>query len=210
MLGGSRLGALGLGDEDLGTLESSFHSWSDALLSDLLSHQHPSETRYPSASLAAGVPSPADSPSDGGPSSAAAVAQSPLSSPATASASTVTAGPRSEVGSDEEGSEGYASSDSDDEGDGGETGKGVADIEDLAGALKGGRAAAAATAAAEPSPSGLAAAENGPKEMLTPVLRASLSKQGYKLIGNARPTSFKGSHLFLLPQITSSTFKVFI
>lgn len=85
----------------------------------------------------------------------------------------------------------YCSTDSDDEPeeDSGE----VADLEDLGGPARrnatGGRAAdgAPSTSGREAATSGIDASA-GPKEMLSPPLRAALGKQGYKLVGAAHHT----------------------
>ena len=54
----------------------------------------------------------------------------------------------------------------------------MADLEDLGGPAKQPRAEAEANAASEASAGNLE-----PKQMLSPPLRAALSKQGYKLVG---------------------------
>ncbi len=85
----------------------------------------------------------------------------------------------------------YCSTDSDDEPDA-DSGE-VADLEDLGGPARrsatGGRAAdgAPSTSDREAAMSG-ADATAGPKDMLTPQLRAALGKQGYKLVGATRHT----------------------
>ena len=79
-------------------------------------------------------------------------------------------------------SEGYATSD--DEDSSSDSGESPAaggsdddiDMEDLGGRVASGKAASTSQATAEQDPA-------APREMLTPVLRANLSKQGYKLIG---------------------------
>ncbi|CAL8466621.1 g6157 [Coccomyxa elongata] len=99
-------------------------------------------------------------------------------------------GPSEEAAAEIEGnaqSDGYCSTDSEDEPDGG-SGE-VADLEDLGGPARknatGGRAAdgAPSTSGREATISG-ADATAGPKDMLTPQLRAALGKQGYKLVGS--------------------------
>ena len=53
------------------------------------------------------------------------------------------------------------------------------DMEDLGGRTRSGKTATTSQAAAE---------QQDPREMLTPALRANLSKQGYKLIGTHFPS----------------------
>ncbi len=82
------------------------------------------------------------------------------------------------------GSEGYATSDDESSSDSEESPAAAGsdddiDMEDLGGRV----ASSTAASTSQPSPDQQDAAV--PREMLTPALRANLSKQGYKLIGTA-------------------------
>ena len=85
-------------------------------------------------------------------------------------------------------SEGYATSDDETSSESGESPAAGGsdddiDMEDLGGRVVSGKAASTSQAAPpQPEPE-----ETAAKEMLTPGLRANLSKQGYKLIGRSEP-----------------------
>lgn len=129
-LGGERITAVGLGDEDRAPLVDQFKTWSNQVLRSLA----PTALGHGSRDAATTV--------------------------------------------EEEQEEGVDSDDfdSEDEDDGGDE----VDMEDLGGAAPRGRGSKKAGANAAAA----AAATTGPPEMLTPILRASLTKQGYKLIGS--------------------------
>ena len=84
----------------------------------------------------------------------------------------------------ESASDGYATSDDESSSDSGESPQAAGsdddiDMEDLGGRVASGKAASTSQPAAEQQETA------APRDMLTPALRANLSKQGYKLIGKS-------------------------
>lgn len=96
-------------------------------------------------------------------------------------------------------SEGYATSDEESSSESGESPAAGGsdddmDMEDLGGRVVSGKAASTSQAASQqPEPEAAAA-----REMLTPALRANLSKQGYKLIGRSAGGPLLWAHSLLL------------
>ena len=103
-------------------------------------------------------------------------------------------------------SQGYATSDEEEDSDTDSEQQAAAagsdddiDMEDLGGRLLSGKAASTSQAA----PNSQDAA--GPREMLTPALRANLGKQGYKLIGKLMPLSRLHIYISLLAVVSRTS-----
>lgn len=101
-------------------------------------------------------------------------------------------------------SQGYATSDEEDDSDSEQQAAAAGsdddiDMEDLGGRLLSGKSASTSQAAPDSKDAA------GPREMLTPALRANLGKQGYKLIGKLMLLTCLHIHLSLLAVVSQTS-----